>query len=184
MSDVFRFRVILVCVVAVSVLVPKSGVAQRRPDLSGNWVLAKATSAGGGRTKEKSGSPKASGEVPTTSTTVSGAAFNCGSECTIIQKGQTLTVDKGYLASMPTPAPAVTLQLDGHQASVIDSFNPNPRRPIPVTAKWNSDKLEIISSTGAHTITQLVSIEGAQLVVVTSSNFEGAQPVTFRYKKK
>jgi len=93
-----------------------------------------------------------------------------------------LTVDKAHLASHPTPAPAVTLHLDGRQTSVVDSFS--PRREIPVTAKWNGDKLEITSSTGLHTITQLVSIEATQLVVVTSVNIEADQPVTFKYKKK
>jgi len=182
MPNVFRFRAILAGLMAASVLVPQSGAAQRRPDLSGNWVLVKATSAGGGRAKEKSGTPKASDEVYTTTTVVSGAAFNCGSECTILQKGQTLTVDKAHLASTPTPAPAVTLHLDGRQMSVVDSFSPS--REIPVMAKWNGDKLEITTSTGSHAYTQLISLEGTQLVVVTSSNFGADQPVTFRYKKK
>jgi len=68
MPDRFRFRAILAGMAAVAVLVPVSGTAQRRPDLSGHWVLVTATTAGG-RTKEKPGTPKASGEVPTTSTT-------------------------------------------------------------------------------------------------------------------
>lgn len=176
------FREIAASLVAVAVFVPLSGAAQRRPDLSGHWVLVTATSPAD-RTTGRSGTPQASGEVHTTSNTVSGAAFNCGSECTIVQKGQMLTVDEGaHLASRPTPAPAVTLHLDGRQMSVVDSFN--PRREIAVTAKWNGDKLEITSSTGLHTITQLVSIEATQLVVVTSVNIEADQPVTFKYKKK
>ena len=175
------FRPIVASLVAVAVLVPVSGAAQRKPDLSGHWMLVTATTTGG-RTKEKSGTPKASGEVPTTSNTVSGAAFNCGSECTIVQKGQMLTVDKAHLATRPTPAPAVMLHLDGRQTSVVDSFS--PRRDIPATAKWNGNKLEITSSTGSHTVTQLVSIEATQLVVVTSVNINGDQPVTFTYKKK
>jgi hypothetical protein len=183
MQDRFWFRAILAGLVAVAVLVPVSGTAQRRPDLSGHWVLVTATTTGG-RTKEKSGTPKASGEVPTTSTTVSGAAFNCGSECTILQKGPTLTVDQAHLGSNPKPAPAVTLSLDGSQTSVIDSFNPDSPRKIPVTAKWDGSKLEITSATGSHAYTQLVSIEAAQLVVVTSINIEGGQPLTLRYKKK
>jgi hypothetical protein len=174
------FREIVASLVAVAVLVPLSGAAQRPPDLSGDWVLVTATTPAA-RTIGRSGTPQASGEVHTTNT-VSGAAFNCGSECTIVQKGQMLTVDKAHLASHPTPAPAVTLHLDGRQTSVVDSFS--PRREIPVTAKWNGDKLEITSSTGLHTITQLVSIEATQLVVVTSVNIEADQPVTFKYKKK
>jgi hypothetical protein len=175
------FREIVASLVVVAVFVPLSGAAQRRPDLSGHWVLVTATIAAA-RTRGRPGTPQASGEVPTTSNTVSGAAFNCGSECTIVQKGQMLTIDNAQLALSPTPAPAVTLHLDGHQTSAVDSFS--PRREIPVTAKWNGDKLEITSSTGSHTITQLVSIEAGQLVVVTSVNIEADQPVTFKYKKK
>jgi len=181
MNMVEMFRAIVASLVAVAVFVPLSGVAQRRPDLSGNWVLVTATTTGS-RTTGKSETPKASGEVPTTSTTISGAAFNCGTECTIIQKGQTLTVDKALLASRPTPALAVTLHLDGHQMSVVDSFN--PPREIPVMAKWNGTRLEITTSTGSHAYNQLISLERTQLVVVTSSNFGADQPVTFRYKKK
>ncbi|MBZ5499623.1 MAG: hypothetical protein LAP85_24760 [Acidobacteriia bacterium] len=185
------FREIVASLVAVAVLVPLSGAAQRPPDLSGHWVLVTATAFAGGRGTGRPGTPQASGEVHTTSTTVSGAAFNCGTECTIVQKGQMLTVDKAHLASRPTPAPAVTLHLDGRQTSVIDSFAAtfkggptNPRREIPVTAKWNGDTLEITSSTGLHTFTQLLSIEEKQLVVVTLIDIESAPPVTFKYKKK
>jgi hypothetical protein len=73
------------------------------------------------------------------------------------------------------------LQLDGLQKSVVDSFNPG--REIPVTAKRNGDKLEIISPTGSHTFTQTVSIAATQLVVVTAVNITSAQPVTLTYKK-
>jgi len=175
------FREIVASLVAVAVLVPLSGAAQRPPDLSGHWVLVTATTAVA-RTTGRPGTPQASGEVHTTSNTASGAAFNCGSECTIVQKGQMLTVDKAHLDSSPTPAPAVTLRLDDHQLSVVDSFS--PKRKIPVTAKWNGDKLEITSSTGSHTITQLVSIEATQLVVVTSVDIGTVSPVTFKYTKK
>jgi hypothetical protein len=184
MNMSIKFRPIAAGLVAMAVILPVSGAAQRSPDLSGHWVLASATSAGGGRTKEKSERPESSAEVPTRSTTISGAAFNCGTECTIVQKGQMLTVEKAHLASSPALAPTVTLHLDGRQMSVIDSFNPNPRRPIPATARWNGDKIEITSSTGRHTITQLVSIEATQLVVVTSTDFDGDRPLTLRYKRK
>ena len=177
------FRVIAASLTVAAFLMPLSGTAQNRPDFSGNWVLVKATTMGG-RTTGKSGTAKASGEIPTTSTTISGAAFNCGTECMIVQKGQTLTVDGAHLALNSKPAPAITLPLDGHQASVVNSFSPDSPRKIPVTAKWNSDKLEIASSTGSHTITQLISIEATQLVVVTSINIETEGPLTLKYMKK
>jgi len=39
------FREIVASLVAVAVLVPLSGAAQRPPDLSGHWVLVTATTA-------------------------------------------------------------------------------------------------------------------------------------------
>lgn len=172
---------ILASLGSVLVFMPVAGGAQRRPDLSGDWVLVRATTTRV-RSTGQAGSPQATGETPTTSTTVSGAAFNCGRECTITHKGQTLTIDKALLGSDGKPVPAVTLQLDGRQIAVPDSFNPGGK--IPMIAKWNGDKLEIISSTGPLTATQSLALDAAQLVVVTSFNRPSAQPVTFRYKKK
>jgi hypothetical protein len=42
----------------------------------------------------------------------------------------------------------------------------------------------LTSSTGSHTVTQLLSIEKEQLVVVTSIDIETVPRVTFKYKKK
>jgi hypothetical protein len=169
MSGILR-----VSLVGVAVLVPLSGAAQSRPNLSGNWVLVSATASGTGRGENSSG------ERPIKSNTASGAAFNCGRECTIVHKGQALTIDKALLASNPNPAPAVTLQLNGRQMSVLDSFN--PPREIPVTAKWNGNKLEITSTMGRMT-TQLVTVDASELVVVTSSGTDGPR-VTLKYKKR
>ncbi len=123
-----------------------------------------------------------SGQTQTTLTTVSGAAFNCGRECTIVHKGQMLMIDEALLGSDKTVAPTVTLHLDGRKISVVDSFN--PQREIPVTAMWNGERLEIISSTGSRTVTQSVTLEAGELVVVTAFNRDAARPVTFRYRKK
>jgi hypothetical protein len=158
----------------VLIFLPLIASAQSRPDFSGNWVLVSATATGtrGGDSTD---------ERPITSNTASGAAFNCGRECTLEHKEQAVMIDKALLGSNPDPAPAVTLQLNGREASVLDSFNP-PRK-IPVTAQWNGNKLEIASKGLVRTITQLVSIEGSELVVVISSGSE--QPrVTLKYKKK
>ena len=165
----------------VLVLLPVSATAQSRPNLSGDWVLVSATTSGARGTGE-AGTADASGERPIRSNTAGGAVFNCGRECTIVHKGQMLTIDKALLGSNTTPAPAVTLQVDGRPTSVLDSFSPN--REIPVTAKWNGNKLEITGSTGSHTVTQLVFLDATQLVVVTSFDIAAAQPVTFIYKSK
>lgn len=175
MSGMLRLRL-----VGMLVIVPLTSAAQRTPTFSGDWVLVSATTSGAGGRGE-AGSSKASGERPVMTNTASGAAFNCGRECTIVHKGQTLTIDKALLASNTTVAPAVTLQLDGRQTPVIDSFNPGGK--IPATATWNGEKLQITSA-GPSGLTQLLSMEAAQLVVVTSVAREGSSPVTFRYRRK
>jgi len=164
--------------VGLLALVPLSSAAQRPPNVTGNWVLVSATTSGAGGRGEASNA----GERPITSNTASGAAFNCGRECSIVLEGQTLTIDKALLAANQTAAPAVTLRLDGRQTPVVDSFNAG--RQVPAAAKWNGDKLEILSSTGSSAYTQLLSIEAAQLVVVTSVNREGSAPVMLKYRRK
>ena len=163
------------------VLVSGHGSAQSQPDLSGDWVLTRATVSGGRSTGEPVASQPVK-ETPTSNNTFSGAAFNCGRQCTIVHKGQTLTVENALLASNTKAAPPVTLRLDGRARSVLDSFSPG--REIPVTAKWNRDKLEIISSSGPVSVSESIRIDGGQLVVVILADRQPAQPVTLRYSKK
>lgn len=178
---------ILTGLAGFSVLLLVSGMTQHQPDFSGTWVLVDARVAGA--TRASSGTAEAGGGVPTTVDTISGAAFNCGRECTITHKGQTLTIDNAQLADFvgrdkSRPTPAVTLQLDGREVTVIDSFNPHLN--IPVTAKWNGDKLQIDGRGDPIAVNQLLSIEATQLVVVsvTFLNGERRSEVTFKYKKK
>jgi hypothetical protein len=160
------FKPILI-VAGLLTLIAMAGSGQNPPNLSGNWVLVTAT-VSGGRSAGRTAAPQASAETPTTSNTVSGAAFNCGRECTIVHKGRTLAIEKALLGSDEAPAQVVTLHLDGRQISVADTFSPS--RKIGVTADWNGNKLQIISSTASRT--------------VTSFNRDAARPVTFRYRKK
>lgn len=146
--------------------------AQNRPNLSGDWVLVSATATG-----VRGGDEGV--EVRISSNTASGAAFNCGRGCSLVQKGARLTIDKALLGSDTDPAPSVTLPLDGRETSVVDSFNPG--RQILVKAGWNEEKLEI--TTGRNAYTQVVYIEGADLVVLTSSGTAGGR-VKFRYRRK
>ena len=174
-------RSLLARIAAVMALVPLLAAAQHPPDLSGDWVLISATSSGGGG-RGGTGRPEARGGHQVATNTASGAAFNCGRACTIVCKGQTLRIDAAYLGSNDKPAPPVILRLDGRQGAVVDSFNPG--REIPATAQWVGDRLKITSPSNRITRTQLVSLEASQLVVVTSVNIEGDEPVTFRYKRK
>jgi hypothetical protein len=168
-------------VTGLLVLVPLSSTAQRPPNFSGDWVLISVTTSGAGRRGGAEPS-NASGERRITSNTASGAAFNYGRECTIVHNGQTMTIDKALLAPETAAAAAVTLQMDGRQAPVVDSFSRG--RKIPATAKWTGDKLEITSPTGSIAITQVLSIEAAELGVVTSVSLEGNTAVTSKYRRK
>jgi hypothetical protein len=157
---------------------------QRRPDFSGRWVLVEALVSGSTR-----GSEETSGPRHTSSNTISGAAFNCGRECTIAQKGLTLTIQNAELAGYPgkdksPPTPPVTLQMDGDQRSVVDSFSPS--RQLPVAAKWQGNTLEITSGTGSVVQTQSLSLKGKQLVVVNVAQINGDRrsEVTFKYQQK
>jgi len=180
----------IVCATAgVLALLTVQGEAQRRPDLSGQWELVEALVTGPGRDGTVSEKPRR-----TTSTTISGAPFNCGRGCTITQKGQTLTIENAQLAGDPgkdtgqTP-PAVTLHLDGRQTKVVDSFNWQAPRELPVTARWDANKVRIESvdhgALATLTWTQLLSLENSQLVVVTTSARDGESRwgTTFRYRK-
>lgn len=157
------------------------GNTQQHPGFSGDWVLISAT-ATAARTSGGTATREAGGETHTTSTTVSGAAFNCGRACTIVQNGDQLTIRNSLLADASEPARPITLRVDGRPAQILDSFSPN--RKIPATAAWKGDTVVITSSTGSHAITQTLSIEGSQLVVVTAAGMDPTHPVTFRYERK
>lgn len=159
-------------------LAPIPAGAQLATDFSGTWELVSAA-APGARGAGRGGN----GSNSISSNTMSGAPFNCGRRCTIAQRGAMLVVDQAYLGSATTPAPAVTLHLDGRQEDVVDSFSPS--RQIPATAQWVGEELEITSATSSQKskLMQHLSIEGGQLVVVNAIDIPGVQAVTFKYKK-
>jgi hypothetical protein len=170
------------------VLLPISGLAQRQPNLSGHWELVEALATGPGRDGTVSEKPR-----PTTSTTISGAPFNCGRGCTITQKGQTLTIENAQLADIPgrdkTHPPSMTFPVNGRQTKVVDSYNWDPPRELPVTARWDGNKVRIETvdhgAMATLTWTQLLSLENGQLVVVTTSTRDGESRwgTTFRYRR-
>ena len=167
-------KALLQCAVSVLILTSVLGAAQRRPDLSGDWVLVRATTAA-------ATASSASVEIPTAANTFSGAAFNCGRQCTIVHKGMTLTIIRALLSEESTPASTVALQISGRPLSIVDSFS--PERKLSATAKWSDARLEITSVSGPLTVSQSITIEAEELVVVTSMRQPSRQPVTFRYKR-
>lgn len=171
----------LVMVVELLLVLPVMAQDSSKPNLSGDWVLVQAT-AEGGRVGGKDRPYKPGEGTQTSANTVSGAAFNCGRQCTIVQSGQTLKIANALLGSDAQPAPAITLRGDGREASVIDSFSPT--RDLSATATWDGQKLEVRTARGADSAVQSVTIEGAQLVVVSSFSNVAARSVTLRYEKK
>jgi hypothetical protein len=181
-------RPALATVVCASVLVPSSGEAQRRPDLSGTWVLVEVLATGPGRDAPEGSASAAPRRI--TATTGFGA-FRCGRECTIIHKGQTFTIKDAELPDYPgkdksKPTPAVALRLDGRPREVVDSFAPS--RQLPVIARWDGNKVRIESRTADSVIasTQWLSFDDGLLVVVVSTTLNNVArgETTFRYRKK
>jgi len=172
------------------VLLQAAGLAQRQPNFSGEWELVEALVTGATRDGAASDQPRR-----TTSTTISGAPFNCGRGCTITQKGQTLTIDNAQLADIPgrnktQPTPSMTFHINGRQMMVVDSFNWDPPLEMPVTARRDGGRIRIDTAqqgAGATLLwTQLLSLEEGQLVVVTTSTRDGESRwgTTFRYRKR
>ena len=182
---------IAIGVVSAAAVVSTTAEAQRRPDFTGEWVLVEALAAGPGRVSSGSGSGAPAEARPTTSTTISGAPFNCGRGCTIAHKGEALTIARAELADDPgrdtsKPTPTVTLPLNGRTADVIDTFSPS--RQLPVQARWERDALRLESQTPGRAVIQIqvLSLERGQLRVVSSSaiNGETLGQTTFTYRRK
>ena len=146
---------VIVALVAVLTAFAAPGVAQ--PDFSGEWTLTTATSnrvRGGG-----------SGEQPVRQYVMDYSPFNCGRECRIVHKGSTLTVERAQFKDGATaPSPTVAIVFDGKSHTVVDSVTPN--RTIESVARWQDGKLVITSVVGRMLMTQTVSLEQNQLVVV------------------
>lgn len=168
-----------------TVLLSTSGLAQRKPDFSGQWELTEALVTGASRDGTTSDKPRR-----TTSTTISGAPVNCGRGCTISQKGQTLTIDHALLGgdAKDKQPPPVTFSLDGRERNVVDTFNPS--RELPVTARWDGVKVRVeTTERGAFATiqwTQVLSIEDGHLVVVSTStrDRETRWGTMFKYRRK
>lgn len=172
-----RITILLLGVAAVMPV----GAVQRAPNLSGEWILVSATTTASRPGREDAES-YGRGEIKTMANTVNGVAFNCGIECALAQHAQTLIVDKAMLGSETKSAPALTLQLNGRETSVVNSFTPSDPALL-VTAQWKGDTLEIATA-GAHGATQTLSIQSDQLVVVTRMNRPSAPRLTLTYKRK
>ena len=143
-------------IVAIPLVVQLS--AQTRPDLSGTWtfVSAEAPGARGGRSG-----------VAVRVLEVSGAAFNCGAECTIVQDARALTI-----ARTPDPdgvkRPVVVLNLDGRASAISQSMGSSTT--FSAKAEWTGNTLTTTRALGLLTIRQTISIENSRLTIRTWIN--------------
>jgi len=163
----------IVALVGVLAAPAPPGVAQA--NLSGEWRLASATA-----NRTRNGEP---GERPVRQYVSTGSAFNCGRECRIVHKGSTLTVENAQLkADATAPSPTVTIVVDGRSHAVVDSLTPG--RTIETVSRWEDGKLVITSMLLGIPMTQTVSLEQNQLVVVKSYVTDPGAKFTLRYTKK
>lgn len=145
-----------------------------QPDLSGEWRLASATT-----NRSRNGGP---GEQPTRTYLSAGLAFNCGRECRIVYKDSTLTVENAQLeAGATAESPIVTIVVDGRSHAVVDSVGLG--NTIETVSRWEDGKLWITSNFLGVPITQTISLEQNQLVVVRSFVTSDAK-LTLRYTKE
>lgn len=146
----------------------------QQPNLSGEWVFMSGTTD-----SARGGTP---GERPTKAHTTSGAAFNCGRECRIVQAGSSLTIeDARFDGHDGSTIPAVKLQLDGKPHMVVDSFNPG--NTIEAISRWNDGKLLVDGTAWGALFKQSVWLERDELVVATSSVVAG-WTTKIRYERK
>ena len=158
----------------LAAMLAPSGPPRLEPDLSGEWTLASAMT-----NLARDGG---SGEQPSKTFVADGWAFNCGRECRIVQKDSTLSVQHAQLAiGGGPPAPAVTIVVDSKPHAVIDSVNAG--NTIETTGQWDGGKLSLVSMLLGRGLSQTVSLEQSQLVVVQVYPTSSAK-LTLRYVKK
>lgn len=158
----------------VGVLAAPAAQGASRPNLSGEWRLTSATT---NMTRDGS-----TGEQPIRTYVFDYSAFNCGRECRIVHKGSTLTIENALLeAGATAPSPTVTIEVDGRPHTVVDSVNLG--NTIETVSRWEDGKLLITSMLLGIGISQTVSLEQNQLVVVKSFVTSDAK-LTLRYTKK
>jgi hypothetical protein len=147
-------------ILTVAATVPVYAVSTQAPrDFSGHWVLVDAKTGEGAEA------------TPSSQVDIRGGAVNCVKECTLVQKDGTLTISRPPDQNGTAPRDVV-LSLDGHQSS----FN--------ALVKWDGPKLVVTRSILTTSVTQTISLESGQLVIVTAFNSGDLKPAKFRYEKK
>lgn len=160
--------------VIVGLLAPTVSPKGAQPNLSGEWTLSSATTTG---TRDGS-----TGEQATKTYLMDFSAFNCGRACRLVHKDSTLTVENAQLKDNETAkGQTVSIVTDGQKHTVIDSINIGNK--IETVARWEDGKLSVTSMLAQIPLTQTISLEKNQLVVVKSFVTTGTK-LTLRYTKK
>jgi hypothetical protein len=143
--------------------------ARPQPDFSGTWTLVKAPGLNGGTVERGRRGGAGSGSIVTN--VASGAAFNCGGSCTVVQDAAVLAV-AGATTYQGQPLPGARIALDGSSAP-------------QTTTRWDGDRL-VIERLIADRLraTQTLSIQDGRLIVVTRFAAPNDMPVTFEYAKQ
>ena len=154
-----------------TLLVWSGGAAhQSKPDFSGTWTLVDFRSGTDPDTARR-GVGTGGGAAGQTGV-VSGAAVNCGVECTITQTADTLTVSRPAGRDGTKPPDGV-VYLDG--------------RPMSgnVTVKWDDAKLVLTRRIlEPLVVTQTFSREDDRLIVVAAIGDGKVGPFTLTYHRK
>lgn len=164
----------VVIVATVGLLLTSQGLsAQRKPDFSGTWVYVAAEAA----------VTRNGGKGPVRVIEVSGAAFNCGVQCTIVQNAQTFSVSPAALEN-GVKRPDVVLNIAGGESTVTQSLQPLVQ--YPANAEWNGDQLVVTRSMGVLSIRQTIALEKNQLIVTSLIMTGGPDdaPVRQTYARK
>lgn len=144
-----------------------SVAAQRNPDFSGTWLLVSAPGMGGETTGGRGG--RGGGVV----SEVSGAAFNCGLECTIVQNAGALTISRPVNPKGVKPSDVV-IRLDGRDSHEYKAI-----------VKWDAEKLVVTRTiAGSLAVTQTLTRAENKMTVVSSFSVPGDVPVTLTYARK
>jgi hypothetical protein len=145
-----RTWVVLAIATAGLLLSGQRVAARQRPSFSGTWTFleAQATTRDGR-------------EVPAHILLVSGAGFNCGAQCTIVQDARTIRVSR--------PAENGTTPRD----LVLTFAADDPQSAQPQTnaahATWDGDTLLVTQSMGPVTIRQTIVRQQNRLIVTSRS---------------
>jgi len=149
-------RIVKTFLLVAAVSMTGAWTGQSTPDFSGTWTFLEVTggSTRGASTPGKQRSPN-----------ISGAAFNCGNECTITQKDGKLSISRPAPEQGVKPADVV-LPIDG------------------ATAKWDGQKLIITRTLGPTSVTQTLSLDNGKLSILAVFAPEGLASTTTTYQKK